>query len=333
MSANIPLDWEALLNRAVAARRGLLDESHRAALRLFNGYYEGWPDLVVDLYGCTLLILASEAAREILVPLQAHLLQQLPWVDCVVQKLRQVPDPVQRRGQVTFGTAPAAQVVEHGVLYAIDLCMNQDASFYLDTRQLRQWLVAQAAGWDVLNTFAYTGSLGVAALAGGAAHVLQSDRNARFLAISRQSCRLNHFDSSRMELSTLDFFPEVARLKRSGRLFDCVIAYPPFFSNTARGRVDMLEEGVRIINKLRPLVRDGGRLVTINNALFLSGADTMQALETLCAGGYVEIETLIPVPPDITGFPETVLARPPADPAPFNHPTKIAVLKVRRKTA
>ena len=222
--------------------------------------------------------------------------------------------------------------MEHGVLYALDLCMNQDASFYLDTRQLRQWLLAHAAGWDVLNTFAYTGSLGVAALAGGAAHVLQSDRNARFLALSQLSCRLNRFDQSRMELSALDFFPEVARLKRSGRLFDCVIADPPFFSNTARGRVDLVEEGMRIINKLRPLVRDGGRLVTINNALFLSGAQALHTLETLCTGGYLEIEALIPVPLDITGFPETILGQPPADPAPFNHPTKIAVLKVRRKT-
>jgi 23S rRNA (cytosine1962-C5)-methyltransferase len=116
-------------------------------------------------------------------------------------------------------------------------------------------------------------------------------------------------------------------------LFDCVIADPPFFSSTPGGTVNLVDEGMRIINKLRPLVRDGGRLITINNALFLSGAEHMRLLEALCADGYLEIETLIPVPEDITGFADTIVAHPPVDPAPFNHPTKITILKVRRKTA
>ena len=38
-----------------------------------------------------------------------------------------------------------------------------------------------------------------------------------------------------------------------------------------------------------------------------------------------------PVPPDFTGYPETVLSAPPVNPAPFNHSTKIAVLGVKRK--
>jgi 23S rRNA (cytosine1962-C5)-methyltransferase len=45
----------------------------------------------------------------------------------------------------------------------------------------------------------------------------------------------------------------------------------------------------------------------------------------------LQIETLIPVPPDFTGFPQTQAGGPPVDPAPFNHATKIAVLKVRHK--
>jgi 23S rRNA (cytosine1962-C5)-methyltransferase len=320
-----------LIQRALEARGGMLDEAHTSGLRLFNGYYEGCPELVVDLYGRTLLLSATEAQRASLVALQALLLEQLPWVDCVVQKLRQAADPAQRRGLITFGSTPARQVMEHGVVYALDLTMNQDASFYLDTRLLRQWLLEHADGWTVLNSFAYTGSLGVAALAGGAKKVVQLDRNARFLALSQQSCRLNQLDGDNMELQAADFFPGVAQLKRSGQPFDCVIADPPFFSTTAHGTVNLVDEGVRIINKLRPLVGDGGRLVTINNALFLSGADHLRSLEQLCAGGYLDIEALIAVPQDITGFNGTIVSGPPADPAPFNHSTKIAVLKVRRK--
>ena len=59
----------------------------------------------------------------------------------------------------------------------------------------------------------------------------------------------------------------------------------------------------------------------------------MQMLETLCADGYLSMEALIPVPQDFIGYSATPVGTLPADPAPFNHPTKIAVLRVRRKDA
>jgi 23S rRNA (cytosine1962-C5)-methyltransferase len=94
--------------------------------------------------------------------------------------------------------------------------------------------------------------------------------------------------------------------------------------------VDLLNDTTRLINKVRPLINDGGYLVSINNALFLSGPEYHQELEALCAEGYLSIEKLIHVPEDITGFPETRIRAEPVDPHPFNHATKIAVLKVKR---
>ena len=264
---------------------------------------------------------------------------------CVVQKARLADQPnagptheaqpgaaMPRRGWVTFGGPPDERIVEQGVAYAIDLLLNQDASFYLDTRRLRAWLLEHAAGWRVLNTFAYTGSLGVAALAGGAAYVAQVDLNRSFLELAQRSVLLNRLDAGKMRLYAANFFNQVAAFKRSGALFDCVILDPPYFSTTRQGVVDLEDQSARLINKVRPLVKDGGRLVAINNGLFASGAQYMQTLQGLCADGYLEIEALLPVPEDCTGFPETIRAAPPVDPAPFNHPTKIAVLRVRRKT-
>ncbi len=142
---------------------------------------------------------------------------------------------------------------------------------------------------------------------------------------------LNRFDLGKMKLRANDFFSQVAQLKRKGELFDCVILDPPFFSSTKKGSVDQVNESTRLINKVRPLVADGGHLVAINNALFLSGKEYIASLEELCADGYLSIEELIPIPDDITGFPDTIVSPPPTDPAPFNHPTKIAILRVRRK--
>lgn len=95
---------------------------------------------------------------------------------------------------------------EFGVRYALDLTMNQDASIYLDTRNLRGWLLSNSRGKRVLNTFAYTGSLGAAALAGGAVQVVQLDLNARFMLLARRTYALNGFQSRDQDFLTGDFF-------------------------------------------------------------------------------------------------------------------------------
>ncbi len=46
----------SLIAAAIDARCELIDEHHDSALRLFNGFYEGAPDLVLDLYARTLVI-------------------------------------------------------------------------------------------------------------------------------------------------------------------------------------------------------------------------------------------------------------------------------------
>jgi 23S rRNA (cytosine1962-C5)-methyltransferase len=181
----------------------------------------------------------------------------------------------------------------------------------------------------VLNTFAYTGSLGVAARAGGASRVVQVDRSRRFLDLAKESYTLNGFHIRKQDFIAADFFPTVGSFKKANERFDCIILDPPFFSITAQGKVDQMRESARLINKVRPLVEDGGYLIAVNNALYVSGKEYMQALEALFEDGYLKIEELIPVPEDIIGYNKKGSSV--SDPAPFNHSTKIAVLKVRRK--
>ena len=333
----VPEPLENLLARALAARGTLFDSRHEGALRLFNGFYEGWPDLVVDLYAATIIVhnyADPPAAGEAVLPTaRSFFLAQLPWVQAVVVKTRHGATPEAKRGQLTYGTKPDRRVSEFGVWYALDLCLNRDASLYLDTRNLRGWARQTLASRTVLNTFAYTGSLGVAAMAGGAACVVQLDRNRRFLSVGKTSYTLNGFPIHQQDFLVGDFWPQISRLKRSGARFDCVFLDAPFFAATEQGRVDLVQDSARLINKVRPLVNDGGQIAAINNALFVSGQAYLQTLTSLQAGGYLEIETLIPVPPDITGYPETIVRSPVTDPAPFNHATKIAILRVRRKSA
>jgi 23S rRNA (cytosine1962-C5)-methyltransferase len=302
---------------------------------LFNGFYEGQPELVLELYARTLVIYDyanhPSAGKAVAQEALAWSRAALPWVECVLLKTRRGPGEDDRRGQVIYGGPPARRMREHGVWYALDLQMNQDASIYLDTRLLRGWLLENSNGKSVLNTFAYTGSLGVAAAAGSAAQVVQLDRSRRFLNLAKDSYLLNGIPIHKPNFRAQDFWVAAARLRRAGETFDLALLDPPFFSSTTAGKLDLLADSARLINKIRPLVKHGGRLIAINNALYVSGAEYLETLQTLCTDGYLEFEGSIPVPEDFTGFPATRQGQPPIDPAPFNHPTKIAVLRVFRK--
>jgi 23S rRNA (cytosine1962-C5)-methyltransferase len=324
------------IERALAARAPLVDPKHEGALRLFNGFTEGNPSLVVDLYGKTVVLFdhAAAGAGEADVTEALEVVRgAFPWVAAAVRKPRDAPTADERRGAILLGTEKdlTRAIRENGVRYAISLLMHRDATFYLDTRELRAWAKRTLAGKQVLNCFAYTGSLGVAARAAEAAEVVHVDKNRAFLNVAKDSYVLNGWPISRPSFVAADFFDFVTRAKRAERLFDCVFLDPPFFSTTTFGRVDLAQQVHRTINKVRPLVGDGGWLVAVDNALFLSGADYEKSLEALCADGYLSLEERIAVPPDVVGLAREGAPAWPADPSPFNHPTKIAVLRVRRK--
>ena len=324
----------SLLARAIESRASLFDTRHESSFRLFNGFTEGNPDLVIDLYAATLVIhnyaehptqgkgLVEQASR--------FLQDRLPWFRAGIVKTRNAKSQDEKRGQLLFGEKLDTKIKEHGVWYSINLMMNRDASFYLDTRNLRKWLIDNMRDKTLLNTFAYTGSLGVAALAGGASRVIQHDLNRQFLNVAKTSYSLNGFPIKKQDFIATDFFTLVSRLKHMREMFDCVIIDPPFFSITSKGKVDQVHESARLINKVRPLVNDGGILIAINNALYVSGMDYVRTLEELSKDGFVQLRELIPVPEDFIGYNK--INPPVTDPAPFNHSTKIAVLDVKRKS-
>ena len=251
------------------------------------------------------------------------------WLRARILKTRNSILQEEKKGVIIFGEKPNTRIKEHGVWYAVNLTLNRDASLYLDTRNLRKWLLDNMRDKSVLNAFAYTGSLGVAATAGGASLTVQTDRNGAFLNLAKDSYSLNGFPIHKKDFIAQDFFPTVAKFKSTKQFFDCVIIDPPFFSSTTKGKVDLENESTRLINKVRPLINDGGTLIAINNALFVSGQEYMQSLESLCKDGYLSIRELTTVPDDFIGSQTT--GKPITDPAPFNHSTKIAILDVRRK--
>ncbi|MDA1353840.1 MAG: class I SAM-dependent methyltransferase [bacterium] len=318
------------ITAAIQRRRKLMQEPYNTAFRLINGFVEQLPDLIIDIFGKTIVFhnyTTDEDTVDTIIPV---IREQLPWLSTGIIKNRKHKEPTQQAGHLVFGETPDTQIEENGVKYALDLLMNQDASFYLDTRALRVWLKQNMKGKRVLNTFAYTGSLGVAAAAGKASEVIQLDLSKPFLSVAIQSALLNDNPCKDTKYHPADFWSRVNHYKSVGKHFDCVILDPPIFSKTPRGTIDTSKDYHKLINKVRPIIADGGTLITINNALFQSGKDHHDMLEELCKSGYLKIEKLISVPDDCIADPNGEHGLP-ADPAPYNNATKITILSVKKK--
>ena len=326
-------DLQQLLDQALEYRQTLLESDfrHRQALRLFNGFTEGRNDLVIDLLGKSAVIHCYSEPDVYLVDfLNSFLLQKLPFLQAIVLKKRNSNEAAERNGKLIYGEKCDSFIEEHSVRYALDITMNHDNGFYSDTRLLRKYLLENMQGKRVLNTFAYTGSLGVAAAAGGAEFVLQTDLSGKFMSQSYRSASLNGFAFTRKNFRAGDFFPVTAALRKERQLFDCVIVDPPFFSTTRGGVVDLAKNPLNVINKVRPLVADNGLLIVVNNSLYLSGRELIEAIESISGDGYLHWEEQIPIPDDFCYTHDSSALAYPADPSPFNHPTKIMVLRVRR---
>ena len=93
-----------------------------------------------------------EELEQVLTAVQSLLRDTFPWLQTILLKTRHGSE-VDKRGMVAWGGKLSTKIREHGVRYALDLQMNQDASFYLDTRNVRRWALNNLAGKEVLNTY------------------------------------------------------------------------------------------------------------------------------------------------------------------------------------
>lgn len=325
--------FENALTTAILAR--LEDTALRTstnAFRVYNGVFEGDPSISVDIFGTAAVIHDFTADEDKRYARIADILKtQIPSLTTIILKKRKAKLPTNRNGIVLSGNETSIEIVEFGVRYFVDLIMNHDSGFYLDTALLRKWLVDNSANKRVLNTFGYTGSLGVAAYHGGAAHVVQQDKSKIFLSIAHRSAALNGAAPSSHTTLVQDYFPATANYRKQKREFDIVILDPPFFSTTVKGKVSLEHDFLGLINKVRPLVADQGHLILVNNALFMSGTQMMDAISPIFSDGYITIQEKVPVPSSFIGYhpdPSSVL---PTDPSPFGHSTKILILKVTKK--
>jgi 23S rRNA (guanine2445-N2)-methyltransferase / 23S rRNA (guanine2069-N7)-methyltransferase len=127
-------------------------------------------------------------------------------------------------------------VQEGGLAFEVNLSDYLDTGLFLDHRQTRAMVRAEAEGKRFLNLFCYTGSFSVYAAAGGAAETTSVDLSNTYLDWTRTNLAKNAFKDAgrhRIVRDEARAFLE-HRAKRGEAPFDLVVCDPPTFSRSAK---------------------------------------------------------------------------------------------------
>jgi 23S rRNA (cytosine1962-C5)-methyltransferase len=144
-----------------------------------------------------------------------------------------------------FGAYPeqTSFATEYGVYYHLQPDAVHNCGLYLDARPLRQWLLQNSRDRRVLNLFAFTGSLGLAAAKGGAEQVVHLDKSAELLPRIRESHSKNALAFDDRNFLRGDIYKHLPRAIKHKQRFDGILLDPPpkvyasrFAQNRPRGQ-------------------------------------------------------------------------------------------------
>jgi 23S rRNA (cytosine1962-C5)-methyltransferase len=238
--------------------------------RLFHGRGRRWPGLeqvTVDwMQGVVLVSLFKEpepAQLEALKQLLMEITESAAWKKSAAHTLllqhRYLP---QSTTEWLLGEAIEQwTITEGGLRYKVDLGQKQNNGLFLDMRYGRDWVRANAQGKRVLNLFAYTCGFSVAAIEGGADHVVNLDMSRAALSRGRDNHRLNGHDLSKVSFLGHDLFKSWGKVISTGP-YDLVIIDPPSFQ---KGSFLLTKDYQRVLRRLPELLSSQGTVLACMN--------------------------------------------------------------------
>jgi 23S rRNA (cytosine1962-C5)-methyltransferase len=158
-------------------------------------------------------------------------------------------------------------VMEGGQRFIVNLQAYLDTGLFLDHRNTRAMVQAEARGKRFLNLFCYTGSFTVYASAGGAASSLSVDLSNTYLDWARRNFELNALDPARHRLERADVLEWLGQAAAGGARFDLIVLDPPSFSTSkAMNRtLDIQRDHPRLLHQCERLLASGGVLYFSTN--------------------------------------------------------------------
>jgi 23S rRNA (cytosine1962-C5)-methyltransferase len=258
----IDRDWWLKRMHDAAAKRDFGGDTN--GYRCLNGDSEGFPGLVVDRYGETLVAKVYSAAwlvrwgeiegvlREVYSP--AHL---------VLRIARNLAGVAAELGlEEGFRGEAGGEIVvfrEHGIRFESMVLRGQKTGFFLDQRDNRRRVAEMAEGREVLNVFSFSGGFSLHAAKGGALAVTDVDISEHALAGAERNFALNPELRVRHEKVQADAFAWMAGCRRQ---WDLIVVDPPSLAKREKDRAGALAAYRKLqVDAIRCL-RPGGVLVS-----------------------------------------------------------------------
>ena len=277
-------------------RRRWTSDGPADARRLFHGRGHCFPDLAaltVDRFGSVMLIGCFDDALTRAERLAGLLGEAFPDVTGICLQHRQ------RRGartRVLSGEVPEEITVEeNGLRFFVAPLLNQNVGLFLDMAPTRDWLMAHAGDRRVLNLFAFTCAFSVAALAGGAASVVNVDMSRPALDWGARNHALNGHDLRRVGMLSHNVFRSWGKLRELGP-YDTIVIDPP---TNQHGSFNAERQYGQVLKRLPDLAAPGAEVIACVNSPFLDSAFLPSQMARWCPAA--QYETRLPASPD---FPE-----------------------------
>ena len=158
-------------------------------------------------------------------------------------------------------------VLENGLKFRVNLGDYLDTGLFMDHRDTRARVRAEARGKNVLNLFAYTGAFTVYAAAGGAASTTSVDLSNTYCEWAEANLELNGLWDDRQEIVRADVLQWLEHAVNEGRTWDLVVLDPPSFSTSKKMErsFNVQRDQLKLLSQVRALVGPGGVLYFSTN--------------------------------------------------------------------
>lgn len=155
------------------------------------------------------------------------------------------------------------EVFENGAKFQVNLYDYLDTGLFLDHRITRQLIQQKSKDKEVLNLFAYTGSVSVHAALGGAKSVTTVDMSNTYIDWAKENFKINNLKGA-FEFIQGDC---LTWLNRHNGKYDLMFIDPPSFSNSKRmeGTWDVQRDHIALITDALTCLNPGGEILFSNN--------------------------------------------------------------------
>lgn len=250
--------WTEIQWKKALALRGHFNFESTNSYRLINGEGDGFPGLIVDIYGDTAVIKHDHPIMETIwnkTNIAKKIIESFPQIQCVYLKRRNDDDV---KGENVIGElAPETIFKENGLLFASNIRDAAKTGFFLDQRDNRLFLKQFAKNKSVLNLFSYTGGFSLFTAAGGASEVTSVDIAKVAIEAVNRNFAINDLKTKSTAIAT-DAFQFVEEQIKAKAKYDMVITDPPSFAPNEKSVPQATSAYIKIFSDSLRLVKPNG---------------------------------------------------------------------------